>query len=164
MAYKITEETIEQEVAESLKAGLGADVLSQVRIAGTNKKPDLIVSVGPWEILIEGKIGSARDLTGRAILQVSEYKEKAGAHGFMVLIYPPLVRQYVRSGEDVREIVQTVPFYLYCLTPFLKEGISGGNSQLGIHGRLPDNGRINREGRVTLEGVNRSVLQVRGRD
>ncbi len=123
MTYQLQETTLYQEFGNFIARKLGGNAAPLPKIAGTRKTPDILWSTGQYQIIFEEKIGEGLTSLPNAIAQAADYKSEAGADGYAVFIYPPIVRQYIKDSSDIPVIVETVPFMFYCQAPFLHDYI-----------------------------------------
>ena len=119
MVFHVAEPTLSPQVAKLLQSLLGCEVASEGVLAD-KKQFDFFLIVNGYKIIVELKIGGLQKLPG-AIAQAEEYKEKIGAAGVIVIVYPEEARKDVTKPEDVALIASNMHPSVTVLCPFLKE-------------------------------------------
>jgi len=116
--FKITEPTLEQEVAAYFAKNLGGKVATQGSPEGGGGF-DVLVVLPKTSLVIELEIGTKRKLV-EGIIQANDYKERLGAGGIIALVYPEHIRKRVTTN-DVKELSLGVPVNGLILSPFLNK-------------------------------------------
>lgn len=111
---KVTEPTLEQEVASYLAVELGAQIITQA--STRRKQPDIILILNGCRFVLELKIGGERELI-QAVSQAYEYMLLVDADGLIGLVYPGNTRKTVENQEDVQDIVLNTPISALVLSP-----------------------------------------------
>ncbi len=115
---RVTEETLEQEIAPLLAEWLGGEHLTQTYAEG--QKPDVIIIVDKRRLVFELEIdGRSKLLEG--VIQANSHKEKVKADGVIALAYPGDARREIVSRQDVIDIATGLPITAIVLTPFLNK-------------------------------------------
>ncbi len=122
MPKKITEETLEQEIAKYLQEELPGSFTTQEQISGSRGKVDIFWRTKDFSIVIEGKVSSQTGLIYDAVKQAREYQDQTDADGIIVLVYPPLIRQFEAEQVEVRNLALNTPLTTQWVdTPFIKD-------------------------------------------
>lgn len=119
---KITEETLEQEVAAIFGEIFGGDIVTQAK-ASARQKPDIVINFGENRFVLELELGGQKKFL-EAIVQGYSYAESLNANGIIVLVYPETARRIISNREDVRDIVESSPISALVLSPFLTRHFS----------------------------------------
>lgn len=115
---RVTEETLEQEIAPLLAKWLGGEHLTQTYTEG--EKPDVIIIVNKRRLVFELEIdGRSKLLEG--VIQANSHKEKLKADGVIAFAYPGEARRGIVSRQDVIDIATGLPITAIVLTPFLNK-------------------------------------------
>ncbi len=120
---KISEETLEQEVATYLARQLSGNIITQPLSTGRTQA-DIILAVGDHRIVIELEIGGSSKIV-EALIQAENYKDSFGADGLLAIVYPESARRTVAEQTEVVQIVENVPVQALIITPFLKDRLDG---------------------------------------
>ena len=125
---KVTEQTLEQELARLLGEKLSVGVVTQTSISSSTsklkkgsgrKQLDTLLTFPDSRIVLEVEVGK-RNLLG-GVAQAVTYQEFLGADGSLVIAYPDTVRRTVETQQDVIDIVVNTKFGALVLTPFLRQ-------------------------------------------
>lgn len=119
MAVFVTEETLEQEVANFLAEQLSARIISQGSLRYPRKQFDLLLRLNDEQIVLEMEIGEGWRKIVEGVVQASEYKERLNADGIIAIVYPSDVRRLVVSQEQVRQLALKTQTQALILTTFL---------------------------------------------
>ena len=115
---RITEETLEQEIAITLKNRIGGEILSQVRSG--RGKPDLILIKNNQKYVIELKIGGQIKFFD-AITQGYQYANSVNADGLITIIYPEVSRRIIFGEEDLTATVNETEISCLVLSGLLNK-------------------------------------------
>lgn len=113
---RVTEETLEQEIATILGVIFGGDIITQAKSGG--KKPDIVIKIEDYKIVLELKIGGSIKFI-EAVTQGFDYAQSLDANGIIALIYPDSARRTVSNRQDVQDIVENTPVSALVISPFL---------------------------------------------
>jgi tRNA1(Val) A37 N6-methylase TrmN6 len=127
---KLTEATLEQELAPLLGEKLSVDFVTQASVSasGVNRKAgrrqfDTLLIFPDCRVVLEAEVGE-RNLLG-GVVQAADYQEALSAQGSLVIAYPETVRRTVETRQDVIDIVANTRFSALVLTPFLRQHFRG---------------------------------------
>lgn len=119
---RVTEETLEQEVAAIFGEIFGGDIVTQVRTSG-RRKPDIVMRFAEHQFVLELELGGQRKFI-EAITQGYAYAQSLDAEGIIVLVYPESARRTIAGRSDVRDIVEQTHVSALVLSPFLTRHFS----------------------------------------
>lgn len=119
MATYVTEEMLEQEVANFLAEKLGGSILTQGSLRRPRRQFDLLLHLNGERFVVEMEIGEGWRKVVEGIVQANEYRERLNADGIIVIVYPPHIRRTVGSLEQVKQMVLTMLTQALLLTTFL---------------------------------------------
>ena len=151
---RVTEGTLEQEVAPRLAQALGAQVVTQTTTG--NRRPDVILELPGSRYVVELEVGGERKLL-EAISQAYEYQLRVNADGIIALVYPESSRRTVENQDDVVDIVLNTSVDALVLSPLLTQRFSGIRLE-AFGGRLRDAFRT-KETRVDVNLVTRVMRE-----
>jgi hypothetical protein len=120
---RVTEETLEQEIAAILGSIFGGDIITQAK-SDPRKKPDIVITIEGFKIVLELEIGGSIKFI-EAVIQGHEYAQSLNANGTIALIYPESSRRTISNRQDVIDIVENTPVSALVLSPFLNRHFSG---------------------------------------
>ena len=129
---KVTEQTLEQELARLMGEKLSVGVVTQTSMSSSvaklkkehgRKQLDTRLTFPDCRIVLEVEVGE-RNLLG-GVAQAVSYQEILGADGSLVIAYPDSARRVVETQQDVIDIVLNTKFSALVLTPFLRQNFSG---------------------------------------
>lgn len=119
MAFKVTEEALEQEVAIQLSGLLGCQYVTQV---GLQKgQLDFLLLCDNHRLVIEIEVGKGWSKFAKGIVQANGYKEQLQADGIITLMYPESVRKVINTQEDLKDIAVAHKPQVLILSPFVNE-------------------------------------------
>jgi predicted RNA methylase len=117
LMFKLTEQTLEQEVASIIANELNCQWITQ----GSVKEGqfDVLLLINDLRLVIELEIGKGFTKFGEGIVQANGYKEKLKADGIITLMYPKEARRVVASQQDVKDIALGFNPQALILSPIL---------------------------------------------
>ena len=99
---KVTEETLEQEVAPIIANKIGCQWITQ---GGLEKgQLDILLLINGLKFVLELEIGKGFQKFAQGIVQANLYKEKLKADGIIILMYPEQVRKNITAQQDIIDI------------------------------------------------------------
>jgi len=128
--FKITEEALEQEIAnylkdEILKEGLSCELVTQVKPLALRRKHggqlDILLIIEKKKLVIELEIGKSWGQFAHGIAQAYDYKEILDADGILTIMYPEEVRKIISSQEQIYELILNYSPKVLLLTPFIND-------------------------------------------
>lgn len=128
--FKITEESLEQEVAnylksEFIKSGLKCDTITQATPISHKKKKgeqfDILLHLEDHKLVIELKIGKSLAKFAKGVAQANAYKDHLGADGILTIMYPEDVRKIAISQEQILQMALKYNPQVLLLSPFFND-------------------------------------------
>jgi len=119
MVFTVAEPTLGPEVANLLESLLGTKVAQQGVLAG-RQQFDMLLDFGGYQLVVELKVGEIGRIP-QAIAQAEEYRDKVGAAGSIIIVYPDSTRKTVTTPQDVEDMAQQTKLTAFVLCPFLKD-------------------------------------------
>jgi len=128
--FKITEETLEQEVATYLqkeleKEGLECDLITQATPISIKKRKgeqlDILLIIENHKLVIELEIGKSWTQFAHGIAQAHSYKDHLGADGILTIMYPEEARRIAVTQEEIIKVALNYKPQVLLLTPFLND-------------------------------------------
>lgn len=118
---KATELTLKQELAPVLGEELHIDYTTETSIAAERRSQiDVTYTINDLRIVLELEIGSHRKLL-EGIGQADGYREALQASGTITMVYPEEARAEVEGRQDVKRLLNQLPFEALVLTPFQRK-------------------------------------------